>query len=287
MEQSGKVRPIDDLSQSQINSTVTCYEQATVDGPDVISAFCTFLMRCLAGHGRATKLVGRSLDLASAYRQLAVSDDSVCHAFLSVYDPQRQSAALFQQVALPFGSRTAVNAFIRCARFLQWVAARCFKLPLSCYFDDFVSFSCPELAKNTQSTLCLMLDILGWSFDREGPKSDDFSDVVSALGVQFHITDTCNGVLNICNTEKRIRETLALLDEVMAKGTLQKREALTLRGRLAFCDAFVFGRLGKIALQDITKHAYNNPFHEQLTATTLNSMKLPEIPDRGKGNLDA
>ena len=274
LEQSGKVRPIDDLSQSQINSTVTCYEQATVDGPDVISAFCTFLMRCLAGHGRATKLVGRSLDLASAYRQLAVSDDSVCHAFLSVYDPQRQSAALFQQVALPFGSRTAVNAFIRCARFLQWVAARCFKLPLSCYFDDFVSFSCPELAKNTQSTLCLMLDILGWSFDREGPKSDDFSDVVSALGVQFHITDTCNGVLNICNTEKRIRETLALLDEVMAKGTLQKREALTLRGRLAFCDAFVFGRLGKIALQDITKHAYNNPFHEQLTATTLNSMKL-------------
>jgi hypothetical protein len=181
LEQSGKVRPIDDLSQSQINFTVTCYEQATVDGPDVISAFCTFLMRCLAGHGRATKLVGRSLDLASAYRQLAVSDDSACHAFLSVYDPHQQSAALFQQVALPFGSRTAVNAFIRCARFLQWVAARCFKLPLSCYFDDFVSFACPELAKNTQSTLCLMLDILGWSFDREGPKSDDFSDVVSAL----------------------------------------------------------------------------------------------------------
>ena len=119
-----------------------------------------------------------------------------------------------------------------------------------------------------------MLDILGWSFDREGPKSDDFSDVVSALGVQFHLGDTCNGVLNICNTEKRIRETLVLLDEVMARGTLQKRDALTLRGRLAFCDAFVFGRLGKIALQDITKHAYNNPFREQLAPTTLDSMKL-------------
>jgi len=119
-----------------------------------------------------------------------------------------------------------------------------------------------------------MLDILGWSFDREGPKSDDFSDVVSALGVQFLLVDTCSGVLNICNTEKRICETLTLLDEVMAKGTLQKREALTLRGRLAFCDAFVFGRLGKIALQDITKHAYNNPFREQLAPTTLNSMKL-------------
>ena len=50
---------------------------------------------------------------------------------------------------------------------------------------------------NTQSTLCLMLDILGWSFDREGPKSDDFPDVLSALGVQIHLGDTCNGVLNI------------------------------------------------------------------------------------------
>ena len=274
LEQSGKVRPIDDLSQSQINSTVTCYEQATVDGPDVISAFATFLMRCLADNGKSTELVGRSLDLASAYRQLAIADDSLCHAYLSVYDPTKESAALSQQVALPFGSRTAVNAFIRCARFLQWVAARCFKLPLSCYFDDFVSFSYPALAKNTQSTLCLMLYILGWGFDREGPKSDDFSAMVSALGVQFDLGETCKGVLKVCNTEKRIRETLGLLDDVMAKGTLQKREALVLRGRLAFCDAFIFGRLGKIALQDITKHAYANPFGEQLTPSTLDSMRL-------------
>ena len=114
------------------------------------------------------------------------------------------------------------------------------------YFDDFVSLACPELARNTQSTLCLMLDILRWSFDREDPKSDDFSDVVSALGVQFHLADTCKGVLNICNTEKRIRETLALLDEVMSKG---------------------LGRL-------LCKHAYNKPFREQLASTTLNSMKL-------------
>ena len=125
LEQGGKVRPIDDLSQSQINSTVTCYEQATVDGPDVICAFATFLMRCLADQGKPATLLGRSLDLASAYRQLAIADSSRKHAFLSVYNPASSSAELFQQVALPFGSRTAVNAFIRCARFLQWTAAKC------------------------------------------------------------------------------------------------------------------------------------------------------------------
>jgi len=165
LEQSGKVRQIDDLSRSQINSTVTCYVQATVDGPVVISAFCTFLMRCLAGHGRATKLVGR---------------------------------------------------------FLQWAAALRFKLPLSCYFDDFVSFACLDLAKNTQATLCLMLDILGWSFDREGPKSDDSLMWLVLWEYNSSLLILAMVFLNICCTEKRKRETLALLDGVMAKGTLQK-----------------------------------------------------------------
>ena len=149
LEQSGKVRPIDDLSQSQINATVTCYEQVTVDGPDVICAFATFLMRQLADNGKQATLVGRSLDLASAYRQLAIADGSRRHAFLAVYNPVSRCADLFQQVALPFGSRTAVNAFIRCARFIQRVASKCLCLPLSCYFDDFVSFCYPSLATNT------------------------------------------------------------------------------------------------------------------------------------------
>ena len=95
----------------------------------------------------STKLLGRSLDLASAYRQLAIADESLQHSYLSVFDPGVSEAALFQQVALPFGSRSAVNAFIRCARFLQWIAARAFVLPLSCYFDDFVSFSTPALCR--------------------------------------------------------------------------------------------------------------------------------------------
>eukprot|EP00435_Cladocopium_sp_Y103_P025622 s4854_g6.t1 len=271
---AGKVRPIDDLSQSQINATVTSYEQATVDGPDVICALAVYLMKCLGGVAKSTALVGRSLDLASAYRQLAIADDSRRFAFLSVYDPVQREARLFQQVAFPFGSRTAVNAFIRCARFLQWVAAKCLRIPVSCYFDDFVSFTYKALANNTQSTLCLMLDILGWAFDKEGPKSDDFSEIVKALGVQFDLSSCGDGILRVCNTEKRVRETIQLLEETMSAGRMQKREALVLRGRLAFCDAFIFGRLGKIALQNITRHAYAVPYSAEISNSLLDSLKL-------------
>ena len=51
LPQSGKVRPIDDLSQGQVHSTVNTYEQATVDGPDVICSYATYLMRCLEERG--------------------------------------------------------------------------------------------------------------------------------------------------------------------------------------------------------------------------------------------
>ena len=274
MAQSGKVRPIDDLSQSQVNSTVSTFEQATVDGPDVICSYAVYLMRCLGACGLPTSLLGRSLDLASAYRQLAIADTSLQHSYLSVYDPTSGSAKLFQQVALPCGSRSAVNAFIRRARFLQWIAARVFILPLTCYFDDFVSFSTPSLCNNTQSTLCLMLDILGWQFDRSGPKSDDFSKSVSALGVLFDLSETGVGTLKVRNTEKRVEDTTLLLNNVVETGKLSKKDALALRGKLAFCDAFIFGRIGKLALQDITKHAYASHFMSKLSERLVDSLIL-------------
>ena len=84
-----------------------------------------------------------------------------------------------------------------------------------------------------------MLDILGWKFDREGPKSDSYSQLVSALGVQFKLDDTESGTLNVCNTEKRVADTTKLLEDVIRADRLSKKDALILRGKLAFCDAFI------------------------------------------------
>ena len=274
ISQSEKVRPIDDFSQSQINATVTSYEQATVDGPDVICALAVRLMRRLKDNGRSSQLVGRALDLASAYRQLAVAEDSYDFAFLSIFDPERREATLYRQVALPLGSVTAVNAFIRCSRFLQWAAGHCLKIPMSCYFDDFVVFSPPELASNSQAALSLMLDIFGWAFDREGPKRDDFSSKVSALGVVFNLGPTLDGRLEVHNTEKRLAEAVESLDCIITSGRLNKRDSLSLRGRLAFCDAFIFGRLGRVSLQSLTHHAYATPFNPHLGVETMSALKI-------------
>ena len=55
---------------------------------------------------------------------------------------------------------------------------------------------------------------------------------------------------------------------------VSKKEALFLRGKLAFCDAFILGRIGKLALQYITKHAYANPFVAWLESLMLLKSRL-------------
>ncbi len=119
------------------------------------------------------------------------------------------------------------------------------KIPMSCYFDDFVIFSPPGLASSSQSTLSLMLDIFGWAFQREWPKSDSFSSSVAALGVVFNLDPTSDGRLEVRNTESRLNEAVESLDRIISAQRLSKKDALSLRGRLAFCDAFMFGRLGR------------------------------------------
>ena len=41
-----------------------------------------------------------------------------------------------------------------------------------------MSFLPPQFASNSQAALCLMLDVLGCGFDKEGPMRDDYFQLV-------------------------------------------------------------------------------------------------------------
>ena len=231
-----------------------------MDNIDYVCSIMCLLMRRLGEGGNDTNIVARSLDLSSAYRQLTVAESSKDYAHIAVFDPHQKKPVVYRQVAMPFGSKAAVNGFIRCARCLQWLASTCLAIPLSCYFDDYILTATPQLAENTEAAMTILLTMLGWAFDRTGPKSDSFSHMVQASGVVFQLTDSVYGMINISNTDKRLTEVLELLDETLERGTLTVKQAQVLRGRLAFSDAFIFGRAGKSALQEISRHAFAKPF---------------------------
>ena len=274
IQQGPKVRPIDDYSMSSINATVTQWEQPTVDTIDTICATVLSCMRAFRTMGMSSDLQCRSLDLSSAYRQLCISDQSAPFAYIAVYDPAAKTSKLFRQVGMPFGSRCSVNAFIRCARCLQWLCAKALLVPSTCYFDDYVILSIPGLVRSTTWTVDLFFDLLGWLFDREGPKADVFSHEVAALGVHLSLAQAAEARLSIRNTDKRCTELVAQIDAVLSAASLSRKDSLVLRGRLAFADAHVFGRAGRRGLQAITRHTYAKPFKAAISHTLTRALQI-------------
>ena len=272
LQQGQKLRPIDDYSMSQVNAALTTRDQATADNVDVVCAMLLSYIRSFQNAGRTADVVARSFDLSAAYRQLCISDESAEFSYVAVYNPYVKCAEVFKQVALPFGARASVNAFIRCSRCIQWLAARCLMLPTTCYYDDFVVCCHSSLASNSEQCMSMLLDLLGWSFDKTGSKADSFSHSVSTLGVVISLQRARDGLLSVSNTDKRTNEVCELIDDIRATAKLAFRDAQVARGRLSFAYAQIFGSSGRLALQQISQHAYRKPFVLKVDEKLLDSL---------------
>ena len=163
-------------------------------------------------------------------------------------------------ISLPFGSKAAVNAFIRCARPIQWFAAKCLMVPATCHFDDFSFISKTDLSNSSEACMSLLLKIMGRACETTGPKADDFFQEIAALGVLFKLDETYKGELTMDNTPKRRSKLSHLIRGILGGGKLSKKETESLSGRLAFAYSQVFGRAGQLALQQISLHACAVPF---------------------------
>ena len=99
--QGDKLRPIDNYSSSLINETVTVSEKPVTHSIDEIALLITKLSKVAKKKG-LTELYGRTADLKSAYRQLAIADTSLKFSFIAVYDPTEDKPKVFRQLAVPF-----------------------------------------------------------------------------------------------------------------------------------------------------------------------------------------
>ncbi|OLP80428.1 hypothetical protein AK812_SmicGene39165 [Symbiodinium microadriaticum] len=135
--QGDKLRPIDNYSSSLINDTVTVSEKPVTHSIDEIALLITKLSRVARKKG-LKEVFGRTADLKSAYRQLAIADESLRFSYLAVYDPTEDKAKVFRQLAVPFGSTKAVYFFLRVARALWTILVKGALVPTTNYFDDFV-----------------------------------------------------------------------------------------------------------------------------------------------------
>lgn len=268
LKQSAKIRLIDDLSSSKVNQTVQTAESPKPHSVDFIAAMLLEVLK----HSKGIQLLGRSFDLKSAYKQLAVAKSSLSCAFVAVYNPRSGKAELFQLLAAPFGATRSVYSFLRISNAIWYIGVKALDIIWSCFFDDYVSFCRDEHVSNTRMTVCLLFRLLGWKFAEEGDKAEDFAKEFGALGIRIMLEESATGVVKFTNTERRAAELKSIINTIIGKGSMTLVEAQRLRGRMQFMDGQLFGRLGKLCMREVTNHSLM-PNSTKLCKRTINAMQ--------------
>ena len=85
----------------------------------------------------ARTILGRCVDLRSAYRQLVRrrADAHIC--VIAVWNPREEKVEFFERIALPFGATAAVHSFNRPAVRLRTLFIRLLRMCLGSFFDEF------------------------------------------------------------------------------------------------------------------------------------------------------
>ncbi|CAE7893107.1 unnamed protein product, partial [Symbiodinium sp. KB8] len=103
--QGDKCRPIDDFRASGVNATTSAEDSVTVHSADTIAASIAYRLKVDDKCRRYGGLEMKSYDLHKAYKNLPLSAGAVDIAYLSVYNPHKKTAEVFEQCVLPFELR--------------------------------------------------------------------------------------------------------------------------------------------------------------------------------------
>ena len=220
-------------SRSGVNSAVQTHESPRPHTIDVVSGLALLIMNMSRDGGT---WMARGFDLKEAYRQCAVHRDSLRYSRILVVNPNTMKPCVFRMIALPFGSIKSVHGFLRIAHSIWFVAMHQLRVLWTNYFDDYVTFSPACEVSQTTQVIHMFLDLLGWTFARDGSKAPPFSDLCNALGVVINVSKLHKGILTVDNSERRKKELSNFISNILSSGHMSTSDALRLRGRMQFAS---------------------------------------------------
>jgi hypothetical protein len=276
LPQGGKVRQIDDFSEYQVNAAVGLRERLELGGVNEFMAMARVVATSLREAGgwvetesgkrlalpvhegwRATNfgLVGRTLDLRAAYKQLARRESHAHLSVVVVWNPRARRVELYKEVCLAFGATASVMAFNWVARLLCLTAQKIFCLLCVNYFDDYPSLELEGSAEGGQSTFERFLELLGWDFARVAQKRLPFASVFRMLGMELRLGEALAGRIVVANTADRTQAIVTEIGHILASGVLPPPVAAGLQGRFGFAYSAFFGRPLAPALKQLSLRA--------------------------------
>ena len=288
-----KLWPIDDYAENRVNSAFGYSDKLDLRTLDQVIWSAAAILRAvhlgsveftlsdgtvLSGpvypanlEGDAGAPLASVLDLASAYKQFALSPKCRLMSIVTLKDPTSNQCKCFEGRVLPFGATASVVHYNRIARFLQAVGFQCL-IPWGNYFDDYPMISTKILAQSTMATSKAQLELLG--FEYADHKLKPFADRASVLGVDLDFGAVRDGVITVCNKPGRVAEVGDSIRKVIQDKTITSKESSRLLGRLQFADSQIMGRLGRLAMHDFRQHVKTHSPTRSLDPPAIESLRL-------------
>ena len=225
------------MSASMINATVGSHEKLQFyDIPCILAVAHEFC------NSSGRPLHGRSFDIQTEYREIPVLP---AHRRLA-YVENCPSAGR----PLAFAA-ASVYAFARTAMALQRILTQVFWVVITNYLDDYVPFSDVALTSVSEKVIRTVFHVLGFVLSTNPKKDHPFAETFTALRVEFLLHDTPTS-LAVRNTAARCEELLALLREILHSDCATARQLQSLRSRLRFAEAHVYGRVGVCMIKQMS-----------------------------------
>ena len=200
-------------------------------------------------NGALPRLI-KTLDLKSAYKQLALNELEARKSVICLKCPDDGQVYGFACRTLPFGDVASVLHFNRFARFTRAVFLECGVIACN-YFDDYPIIELSNLVSNTSGTLRAIAKFLGVNIAED--KDADFSMSTDLLGVTVDLSDESMELVKVGNKLERKRDLSSALNERIASRKLNPLQIPSLFGRLQFAESQILGRAGGLALNFLRK----------------------------------
>ena len=240
----GKLRPIDDCLEAQLNYAYTSTSYLKLQDVDYVSGLALRIASSVVegkqrhGSGRWT---GKCLDLSKAYKQMGVLP---AHRYLSVifFHDVTGNPRFYVSNSLMFGATAAVYSFNRVSRSLWFLLNRMLLIPCGVFYDDFPMFSPEELASNADEAASELLDLLGWRHARTGPKGKPFETGFNVLGCSLSLERVVSGEVVLENKQGRLERIFQQLEDIKTAKKMTLHQSQVLHGLLRYSCGFFAGK---------------------------------------------
>ena len=245
LKQPNKIRLIDDGLELGLNSAYSCYNKLTLMDLDAVVSMANTVLHAFSSKGgfnimlstgeniagkvhptwhNDSTLLGRMLDLKSAYKKFAVSPGQGFVRVMVAYDPVRDKPSFFIFNALSFGATGSVYSFNRVAKSLWHIMVSLGAVWTTQYYDDYPNLELKSLAHSCRSFMEFVLQWLGWKFAAEGKKAETHLPCFKVLGVVLDMAESSKGKIVVSNKPERIDGLVQSMVDILDKGFLTGSE---------------------------------------------------------------